>query len=118
LSGSQNEAPGSAGGNLTHISIEGHTDAKPYSGGRGYDNWDLSTERANEARRMMQAEGIQPGQVSQVRGFADQRLRLPKLPEDPSNRRISLIVQYQVQNESEVAPALSMNGITRPLDQN
>jgi len=90
-----------------HVSIEGHTDSKPFSGGREYDNWDLSTERANEARRMMQAAGIQPGQVSQVRGFADQRLRLPGKPEDPSNRRISLIVQYQVQDGAEVAPALS-----------
>ena len=88
------------------ISIEGHTDAKPYSGGRSYDNWDLSSDRANEARRIMQAEGIQRDQVSQVRGFADQRLRLPQKPEDPSNRRISLIVQYQVQDGSEVAPML------------
>jgi chemotaxis protein MotB len=86
------------------LSIEGHTDSKPYSGNREYDNWDLSTERANEARRMMQAEGIQPNQVSQVRGFADQRLRLPEKPEDPSNRRISLIVQYVVRGDSEVAP--------------
>lgn len=86
------------------ISIEGHTDSKPYTGGRNYDNWDLSSDRANEARRIMQSEGIQPGQVSQVRGFADQRLRLPQNPEDPSNRRISLIVQYQVQDGSEVAP--------------
>lgn len=89
------------------ISIEGHTDSKPYTGTKNYDNWDLSSDRANEARRLMQAEGIRPGQVSQVRGFADQRLRLPKLPEDPSNRRISLIVQYQIQDGSEVAPMLS-----------
>jgi chemotaxis protein MotB len=88
------------------ISIEGHTDSKPYTGGRNYDNWDLSSDRANEARRIMQSEGIQTDQVSQVRGFADQRLRVPQNPEDPSNRRISLIVQYQVQNGSEVAPAL------------
>ena len=88
------------------LSIEGHTDSKPYSGNREYDNWDLLTERANEARRMMQAEGIQPNQVSQVRGFADQRLRLPEKPEDPSNRRISLIVQYVVRGDSEVAPIL------------
>jgi len=90
-----------------NISIEGHTDSKPYSGSKTYDNWDLSSDRANEARRMMQAEGIRPGQVSQVRGFADQRLRLPQKPEDPSNRRISLIVQYQVENGSEVAPMFS-----------
>jgi chemotaxis protein MotB len=88
------------------ISIEGHTDSKPYSGGRNYDNWDLSSDRANEARRIMQAEGLQPDQVSQVRGFADQRLRLPQNPDDPSNRRITLIVQYQVQDDAEIAPAL------------
>lgn len=93
------------------ISIEGHTDSKPYSGARNYDNWDLSTDRANEARRIMQAEGIQPDQVSQVRGFADQRLRLPQNPDDPSNRRISLIIQYQVLNGSEVAPALASSNI-------
>jgi chemotaxis protein MotB len=86
------------------ISIEGHTDSKPYSGARSYDNWDLSTERANEARRLMMAEGIRPDQVSQVRGFADQKLRLPAQPEDPSNRRISLIVQYVIKDSSEVAP--------------
>jgi len=89
-----------------NISIEGHTDSKPYSGSKKYDNWDLSSDRANEARRLMQSEGIRPDQVSQVRGFADQRLKLPQNPEDPSNRRVSLIVQYQIQNGSEVAPAL------------
>ena len=83
------------------ISIEGHTDYKAYSGARAYDNWDLSSQRANEARRLMQAEGVRAAQVAQVRGFADQHLRLPKEPEDPSNRRISLIVQYVVNGNSE-----------------
>jgi chemotaxis protein MotB len=93
------------------ISIEGHTDSKPYTGGGSYDNWDLSSDRANEARRIMQAEGIQRDQVSQVRGFADQRLKVPEKPEDPSNRRISVIVQYQVLNGSEVAPGLAKSNI-------
>jgi chemotaxis protein MotB len=84
------------------ISIEGHTDSKPYSGMKAYDNWDLSCDRANAARRLMQGQGIQPNQISQVRGFADQRLRLPEQPDDPSNRRISLIVQYLVHEGSEV----------------
>ena len=101
-----------------HVSIEGHTDSKPFLGRREYDNWDLSTERANEARRMMQAAGIQPAQVSQVRGFADQRLKLPQKPEDPSNRRISLIVQYQVQDGAEVAPVLPTGNITHQGGQN
>jgi chemotaxis protein MotB len=84
------------------IAIEGHTDSTMYSVSRTYDNWDLSTNRANEARRLMQAEGIRPDQISQVRGFADRQPRLPDHPEDPSNRRITLIVQYQVFNDSEV----------------
>ena len=84
------------------ISIEGHTDSRPFSQVKAYDNWDLSSDRANAARRIMQLHGIRTDQISQVRGFADQRLRLPTKPEDPSNRRISLIVQYLVQNASEV----------------
>ncbi len=77
------------------ISIEGHTDSKPYSGGlSGYSNWELSVDRANAARKIMQSSGLQEKQVSQVRGFADQRPRAQNSPDDPANRRISLIVQY------------------------
>jgi len=76
------------------ISIEGHTDSKPYAGKGSYTNWELSADRANAARRLMQANGVRPDQVSQVRGYADQRLRKPEAPEDASNRRISVIVQY------------------------
>jgi chemotaxis protein MotB len=76
------------------LSIEGHTDSKPYAGRMDYGNWELSADRANAARRLMQENGIREDQVAQVRGFADQRLRVAKDPLDPSNRRISLIVQY------------------------
>jgi len=75
------------------LSIEGHTDAKPFGGKSSYSNWELSADRANAARRLMQQSGLRPDQVSQVRGFADQRLRNKKDPLDPSNRRISIIVQ-------------------------
>jgi chemotaxis protein MotB len=78
-----------------HISVEGHTDAKPFTGKGSYSNWELSADRANAARRLMQqAAGLRPDQVTQVRGFADQRLRNLKDPLDPANRRISIIVQY------------------------
>lgn len=80
------------------ISIEGHTDSNPYSGSANYGNWELSTDRANAARRLMQENGVGADQVTQVRGFADQRLRKPEAPLDPSNRRISLIVQYIAKN--------------------
>jgi len=76
------------------LSIEGHTDAKPYSGTKEYSNWELSTDRANAARRIMQSNGLRAKQVSQVRGYADERLRKIDDPFDPSNRRISVIVQY------------------------
>src|SRR5262249_51642425 len=76
------------------ISIEGHTDAKPYAKNRDYGNWELSVERANAARRLMQTKGIRADQVSQVRGYADQKLRKPDAPLDASNRRISVIVHY------------------------
>ena len=82
------------------ISIEGHTDAKPFAGAANYGNWELSTDRANAARRLMQENGLGPKQVSQVRGYADQRLRKPADPEDPSNRRISVIVHYLVKPEA------------------
>jgi chemotaxis protein MotB len=76
------------------VSIEGHTDSKPFASNGSYSNWELSADRANMARRLMQANGLGENQVTQVRGYADQRLRKPNNPEDPSNRRISLIVQY------------------------
>jgi hypothetical protein len=43
---------------------------------------------------MMQNNGIRSDQITQVRGFADLRLRKPEAPLDPSNRRISLMVEY------------------------
>src|SRR6267142_1498427 len=52
------------------ISIEGHTDAIPYAGTKGYSNWELSADRANAARRLIQENGVRPDQVSQVRGYA------------------------------------------------
>jgi len=92
------------------LSIEGHTDSQPYSASANYGNWELSTDRANAARRLMQGNGIRADQVTQVRGFADQQLRKPETPLDPANRRISLIVQYIVKNgddEDTKSPAKS-----------
>jgi chemotaxis protein MotB len=75
--------------------IEGHTDAKPFGkAGGDYSNWELSTDRANAARRIMETHGLRPGQVLQVRGFADQNLRDAANPEAASNRRVSVIVRY------------------------
>lgn len=83
------------------LSIEGHTDSQPYAPAANYGNWELSTDRANAARRLMQSNGIRADQITQVRGFADQRLRKPDAPLDPSNRRISVIVQYTPKNADD-----------------
>ena len=74
--------------------IEGHTDAKPFASGE-YSNWELSADRANSARKLMQTEGLRPDQVVQVRGFASQRLFKKDDATHASNRRVSIIVRYQ-----------------------
>jgi chemotaxis protein MotB len=84
--------------------IEGHTDSKPYSGKAEYSNWELSADRANAARRLMEESGIRPGQIAQVRGFADHDLRDKSAPDAASNRRISVIVRYQQQPAAPEAP--------------
>jgi chemotaxis protein MotB len=76
------------------VLIEGHTDSKPFPGDE-YSNWELSADRANGARKIMQLHGLRPEQVGEVRGFADRHLRHPNDPAHPSNRRISLIVQHR-----------------------
>jgi chemotaxis protein MotB len=90
-----------------NVSVEGHTDARAYADADGYGNWELSADRANAARRLMERKGLRTGQISQVRGFADRQLRVPGDPLDPSNRRISVIVHYltqkRVTEESESA---------------
>ncbi|MGE0316146.1 MAG: flagellar motor protein MotB [Vicinamibacterales bacterium] len=74
------------------VAIEGHTDSRPYSGGSGYTNWELSADRANSARRVLEA-GLQAGQIEAVRGYADTQLRVAADRFDASNRRISVIVR-------------------------
>ena len=93
-----------------HVSIEGHTDAKPFNGKGSYSNWELSADRANAARRLMQASGLRADQVAQVRGFADQRLRMPQDPLEASNRRVSIIVQYITTDLPPDEPAKSEAG--------
>ena len=73
--------------------IEGHTDAAKYSTDANYSNWELSADRANSARRLLQQHGVRADQVTQVRGYADQFLRVTNNPFDPSNRRITILVK-------------------------
>jgi chemotaxis protein MotB len=76
------------------VVIEGHTDVVQYRPHAEYSNWELSTDRANAARRAMQEQGLRPGQVIEVRGYADKKLRDPRHPTHRTNRRVSIRVDY------------------------
>ncbi len=86
------------------LSVEGHTDSAPYVSSNGYSNWELSTDRANEARKLIQQSGVRTNQVADVRGYADQRLRKPEDPTSASNRRVSIVVKYLAGDPSIHAP--------------
>lgn len=79
--------------------IEGHTDSRNYAPGAIYTNWDLSTDRANAARKLLEESGLWDGQVIKVTGYADKKLRNPDNPFDISNRRISILIKQMNSNE-------------------
>ena len=75
------------------ISLSGHTDAVQFSTGeRGYSNWELSADRANSARRELIAGGIEEQKIIRVVGLGSMVPLDRENPEDPINRRISVIV--------------------------
>jgi chemotaxis protein MotB len=74
------------------IVLEGHTDSRPYASREGYTNWELSSDRANAARRVLEESGVKDERVTAVRGFADKRPRFPDKPADSKNRRITILV--------------------------
>lgn len=77
------------------IDILGHTDSKPFSNRPGgYSNWELSADRANTARRILEREGIPADRIISVVGRADRDLRKDEEPLDASNRRITLRVRF------------------------
>lgn len=75
------------------IAIEGHTDALSYSSNR-YTNWELSTERASAARKQLETFGLNPDSLALVAGYAATLPLIKDNPNDPRNRRISIIIQY------------------------
>jgi chemotaxis protein MotB len=75
------------------ISIAGHTDSLPYNGPvDGYSNWELSSERANAARRELLSGGMNEAKILQIRGLADALPFYKNDPTNPANRRISIVV--------------------------
>jgi len=88
------------------IIIEGYTDARPYVR-TDYTNWELSTDRANAARKILDGGGLNKNQILEVRGYADRRLRNPENPYDFSNRRVSILVTPFLNDSTSVVKSIS-----------
>ncbi|HEY8023000.1 MAG TPA: flagellar motor protein MotB [Burkholderiaceae bacterium] len=83
------------------ISLSGHTDATPFSGGeKGYSNWELSADRANASRRALVAGGMDETKVLRVVGLSSAVPFNKDDPLDPVNRRISIIVMNKKAEEA------------------
>jgi chemotaxis protein MotB len=100
------------------ISIAGHTDNLPYAGAAaGYSNWELSTERANAARRELIAGGMRQGKVLEIRGLADAIPLIKNDPANPQNRRISIVVMNKEAVERFKADGNTLDvGAAKPLE--
>lgn len=99
------------------LRIEGHTDSRQFGGGpTGYGNWELSSERANAARRAVVSGGFLANRIAQVAGFADSWQLNPNDPNDPLNRRISLMVLKQPPNSPPApeTPASAVSSAPKP----
>ena len=86
--------------------ITGHTDAVPFSNRKSYDNWDLSTDRANAMRRILKDNGVTPDRFTRVSGMAATQLLKPEAPKDASNRRIEVLLAYQKLEGPKPAPEM------------
>jgi chemotaxis protein MotB len=101
------------------LTVEGHTDAQPFSDGeRSYSNWELSSDRANASRRELMAGGLAEDRVLRVLGLAASVLHVKDDPLDPQNRRISLIVMNREAEDRlfrpEAAPEPEMPAASAP----
>jgi len=95
------------------IDIVGHTDARTFPGkAGGYSNWELSSDRANAARRLLVNQGIAPSRITSVVGRADQELKRRDAPTDASNRRITIKMRFRTTKDIAMAkdPA-SLHGL-------
>lgn len=78
------------------IRIRGHTDARPFSSG-DYDNWRLSSARAQSAYYMLVRGGLDETRIQEISGLADRELLYPEQPLSPRNRRIEVLVDLGMQ---------------------
>ncbi|UYB51837.1 flagellar motor protein MotB [Xanthomonas sp. AM6] len=107
LSGFINEVP-------NHISITGHTDVTQYSGKNGYSNWELSADRANAARRELVTGGMGEDKVSRVVGLSSSVLFDKQVPDNPINRRISIVVMTKDAEDAALAGSAHAVALGKP----
>ncbi len=79
-------------GELGSLSIRGHTDALPWNGGAGANNWSLSAGRAEATRQALLRHGIAEARFRKIEGVADREPLIRDKPNDPRNRRISILL--------------------------
>jgi len=77
-----------------HIEIHGHTDARAFDKTAKKTNWDLSYERADRARKILESKGIPHGEIDGVLAHADTQLYVEGDPLAPQNRRLSILVKH------------------------
>jgi chemotaxis protein MotB len=87
------------------LSISGHTDATPYQGKADYSNWELSTDRANAARRALVTAGVDDHRIENISGRADTEPKVKDNPTSPENRRISIVLLRDKPIAAAVSPA-------------
>lgn len=80
------------GGETAGITIRGHTDAVPWRRGGGANNWSLSAGRAEATRQALMRQGIAEARFRRIEGVADRELLVQDNPQDPRNRRISILL--------------------------
>lgn len=105
------------------VVLEGHTDAARFGVDGGYGNWELSADRANAARRVLESAGVGDNRVLEVRGLGSTKLRVPDNPLAAANRRISILLPYTstTATESDAASLASgkrdslVNSLSRQL---
>jgi chemotaxis protein MotB len=74
------------------LTIRGHTDALPWRPGMGANNWSLSAGRAEATRQALLRDGIAEARFRRIEGVADRELLVKDRPQDPRNRRISILL--------------------------
>jgi chemotaxis protein MotB len=91
------------------ISITGHTDIRPYPGQGGYSNWELSADRANAARRALVLAGLPDGKIARVVGLSSSVLFDKQDPQNPINRRISIVIMTKQAEEDALKTDVASN---------